>query len=81
MNQIGIMQGRLSPPVAGRLQAFPWKSWEEEFDHARLCGFDTIEWLFQADRHEENPIWIGTGREKIRRLQTSGKWAPLVSAV
>jgi L-ribulose-5-phosphate 3-epimerase len=67
MNQIGIMQGRLSPPVAGRLQAFPWKSWEEEFEHARACGFDTIEWLFEADGYKQNPIWTEAGLEKIRR--------------
>ena len=45
-NDIGIVLGRLSPPVAGRLQAFPWASWAEEFGLARACGFATLEWVF-----------------------------------
>jgi L-ribulose-5-phosphate 3-epimerase len=73
MNQIGIMQGRLSPPVEGRLQAFPWMSWEDEFHHARVCGFDTIEWLFEADGYKQNPIWTEAGLKKIRRqIATTG---------
>jgi len=56
----------------GRLQAFPWKSWEEEFRHARACGFNTIEWLlFEADGYEQNPIWTDSGLEKIHRLIAS----------
>jgi L-ribulose-5-phosphate 3-epimerase len=65
MNPIGIMQGRLSPPVPGRLQAFPWVSWEQEFQHARLCEFDTIEWIFEVEHYEENPIWTESGRGRI----------------
>ena len=66
------MQGRLSPPVPGRLQAFPWSSWEEEFDRARICGFDTIEWLFEAVGYDQNPIWTDDGLHAIqRRKETS----------
>lgn len=65
---IGIMQGRLSP-IPHRSQAFPWKSWEEEFSHARELGFDLIEWLFDADNFEQNPIWIPNGIERINHLQ------------
>jgi L-ribulose-5-phosphate 3-epimerase len=68
MNEIGIMQGRLSPPVSGRLQTFPWSSWEAEFQHARACGFDAIEWLFEEPRAADNPLWSTLGRERIRRL-------------
>ncbi|MBM3777715.1 MAG: sugar phosphate isomerase/epimerase [Acidimicrobiia bacterium] len=67
MNEIGIMQGRLSPPVAGRVQAFPWSSWEDEFTRARECGFDTIEWLFEEPRAVDNPLWSAPGRDRIRR--------------
>lgn len=73
MNEIGIMQGRLSPPVPGRLQTFPWSSWEQEFHHAHECGFDAIEWLFEADDYEQNPIWTESGLERIRRqIATAG---------
>jgi len=71
MNDVGIMQGRLSPPVPERLQAFPWSSWEREFEHAKACGFDTIEWLFEAERYEQNPIWTAPGLERIQQLIAS----------
>jgi hexulose-6-phosphate isomerase len=66
-NDIGIVQGRLSPPVAGRLQAFPWASWPDEFARARACGFATLEWVFEEDRHERNPIWTVDGVAEIGR--------------
>jgi L-ribulose-5-phosphate 3-epimerase len=60
VNPIGIMQGRLSPP-GPRPQTFPAASWREEFDRARNCGFDRIEWLLPDDRLDENPIWTDAG--------------------
>ena len=30
-SRIGFMQGRLSELVDGRIQAFPWDSWQTEF--------------------------------------------------
>ncbi|MBI4542186.1 MAG: sugar phosphate isomerase/epimerase, partial [Gemmatimonadetes bacterium] len=62
------MQGRLSSPDPRRLQAFPWATWEEEFARARLCGLDGMEWLFEADRYGENPIWTDSGCRRIREL-------------
>lgn len=67
MNEIGVMQGRLSSS-ATKVQGFPWTSWKEEFDHARACKFNAIEWLFDADDYEQNPIWEELGREKISEL-------------
>ncbi len=67
MNLIGIMQGRLSPPVSFRLQAFPWSSWKQEFDHAAALGYDLIEWLFEEDDYEQNPIWTEAGLRQIRQ--------------
>lgn len=68
MNQIGIMQGRLSPRVERRLQAFPWQTWEKEFSRARECRLDAIEWLFEAEDYEQNPLWTDAGVSKIQRL-------------
>lgn len=65
MNSIGIRQGRLSPAGTGPIQRFPWRSWKDEFAHARRCGFGSIEWLFAADDYERNPIWTDDGREDI----------------
>jgi len=68
---IGIMQGRLSPPVPERLQAFPWSSWEQEFSNASACGFDAIEWVFEADGYQQNPIWTEAGVERIQQRVTA----------
>jgi L-ribulose-5-phosphate 3-epimerase len=50
------MQGRLSPPVDGQLQAFPAGSWREEFAAAAAAGLDGIEWIYDATAAESNPI-------------------------
>lgn len=72
MRRVGIMQGRLSPPRA-RLQSFPHGTWEEEFECAAEIGFDTIEWVFEAEGMEANPIWSREGREQIRRrIESTG---------
>lgn len=64
---IAIMQGRLSPPRPDRLQCFPWKTWEREFEYAAALGLDAIEWLFEADDFKRNPVWTPAGRTAIRR--------------
>jgi len=68
MNQIGIMQGRLSPPINGRMQAFPWSSWQAEFETARDLGYDLIEWLFDPADYERNPLWTPEGVREINSL-------------
>src|SRR5688572_25866868 len=66
MSRLGIMQGRLSTRLPGRLQAFPWDTWEQEFSSAQACGFDSIEWLLTSERHEQNPLWTDAGLASIR---------------
>ncbi len=68
LNPIGIVQGRLSPRPPGRYQAFPWSSWEREFEHAKRLGLDQIEWVFEADRWTDNPIWSDSGIQRISQL-------------
>jgi L-ribulose-5-phosphate 3-epimerase len=73
VNEIGIMQGRLSPPSSARLQAFPWASWQQEFQHAAACGFDAIEWLFEDEGFDRNPVWTDAGVEQIgAEIATTG---------
>jgi L-ribulose-5-phosphate 3-epimerase len=67
-HRIGIMQGRLSPRPPGKLQAFPWQSWQAEFDSAAHLGFDHIEWIFEVERAFENPIWTAEGRRAIQAV-------------
>jgi len=66
--RIGVMQGRLSPRPEGKLQEFPWRSYRDEFAKAARLGLHSIEWIFEAGRFEENPLWTEAGREEIREL-------------
>jgi L-ribulose-5-phosphate 3-epimerase len=67
VNHIGIMQGRLSPAGA-RAQSFPFASWLDEFDRARDCGFDCIEWLLTAEHLDDNPFWSDVAVVDLRRV-------------
>lgn len=66
--RIGFMQGRLSPLVDGRIQAFPWTHWREEFDAAQSLGLCLMEWTLDQDRLYDNPLLREDGREEIRAL-------------
>lgn len=62
------MQGRLSPPVSGKIQAFPWNTWEEEFSIAHTAEFEEIEFVFEFENYENNPIFVDNGLKKIESL-------------
>lgn len=66
--RIGFMQGRLSPLVDGRIQAFPWEYWQEEFGLARDLGLRLMEWTLDHERLHENPLLTESGRVRIREL-------------
>ena len=68
MNTIGIMQGRLSPPIGGRIQSFPVDTWCDEFSLAREAGLDCIEWIYEAETEAVNPLRTDAGVAEIRRL-------------
>lgn len=68
MNPIGIMQGRLLPPIGGRIQSFPVDTWHEEFARARDAGLDCIEWIYEAGTDAVNPLRTDAGMANIRRL-------------
>lgn len=65
---IGFMQGRLSPQIGGRIQAFPWKSWQEEFQLAKRINIHLMEWTLDQERMYENPLLTETGQAKILAL-------------
>jgi sugar phosphate isomerase/epimerase len=65
-HRVGVMQGRLSPRPEHRLQAFPHQTWPEEFARAKRLGFSYLEWIYEADRAQENPIASASGRAAIR---------------
>jgi hexulose-6-phosphate isomerase len=70
-HNIAIMQGRLVPPVDGRIQSFPREQWAEEFPRAAAAGLDAIEWIYDSYGLGVNPIESEAGIESILRLQTA----------
>ena len=62
------MQGRLVPPVEGRIQAFPVGCWEQEFANATAAGLDAIEWIYDAYGLGANPIESSEGIERVNEL-------------
>lgn len=68
MSKIGFMQGRLSPQVDGKIQAFPWAHWREEFAAAERIGLGLMEWTLDHDRLAENPLMTEGGRAEIAAL-------------
>lgn len=67
-SKLGFMQGRLSPLVGGRIQAFPWDTWADEFEAAPRCEIGLMEWTLDQDRLYENPLLTSWGQEQIRAL-------------
>lgn len=62
------MQGRLSSIVDGRIQAFPWASWRDEFQTAEEIDMHTMEWTLDQERLQENPLMTNVGQAEIREL-------------
>ena len=67
------MQGRLSPQVNGRIQAFPPKHWKSEFKIAEKIGIKKIEWTIDDEGFYENPLLSSKGRKKIKELLNKHK--------
>ena len=65
----GVMQGRLSPPEAGRFQSFPRNSWRDELPRAREAGFQYIEWIHDDYDRGANPIFTAEGRAELAALK------------
>lgn len=65
---IGFMQGRLCERVDGKIQAFPWRDWENEFPAAAAIDLHLMEWTLDQERLYENPLMSADGQERIREL-------------
>jgi len=68
MTRIGIMQGRLVPPVDNTIYHFPRDSWAEEFALAAQANLDCIEWIYDLYGAEVNPISTDDGIVQIKIL-------------
>lgn len=69
MFEIGMMQGRLTPPKGRGIQFFPFDNWEQEFIDAQKIGITSIEFIFDLERYQENPLWTDVGIARINELQ------------
>ena len=56
INKIGFMQGRLSPMIRNKLQAFPFAYWQKEFEIANSLNIKLMEWTIDNFQFEKNPI-------------------------
>ena len=66
--RIGIIQGRLLPPINEQLQAFPTSNWRSEFPLASAAQVDCIEWIFDQGSENDNPIWDSSGLVDLQNL-------------
>ena len=60
------MQGRLLPKYKGRYQAHPVGYWHNEFAIAANLKLDCIEFIFDFNHFELNPLYTKFGINKIR---------------
>jgi hexulose-6-phosphate isomerase len=71
--RIGFMQGRLSPPVGDKIQAFPAGHWREELAFAERLCFPLMEWTLDHEGVGENPLMTEAGRAEARTLCAAHK--------
>jgi hypothetical protein len=57
--RIGIIQGRLSPPINDHIQEFPNSNWKKEFDILNLLNLNHIEWIITKNSYDTNPLFYG----------------------
>lgn len=73
INEIGLIQGRLSERPFPELQRFPHMTWEKEFYSAKEIGYDFLEWIFEYNDFESNPLYSDAGRKEIRKIIESSE--------
>jgi hexulose-6-phosphate isomerase len=69
-NEIGIMQGRLSPRIDGKIQAYPASTWQKEFEIAQEIGYAAIEWIVEKPV-ETNALMTTSGKTEIKKVIAS----------
>jgi hexulose-6-phosphate isomerase len=69
-NEIGIMQGRLSPRIDGKIQAYPASTWQKEFEIAQEIGYAAIEWIVEKPV-ETNALMTDSGKAEIKKAIAS----------
>jgi hexulose-6-phosphate isomerase len=70
--EIGIMQGRLSPRIDGKIQAYPANTWQKEFEIAKEIGYAAIEWIVEKPL-EINAMMSKSGIKEIKDVISKTK--------
>tara|TARA_X000001036_G_scaffold438492_1_gene486453 strand:- start:377 stop:1210 length:834 start_codon:yes stop_codon:yes gene_type:complete len=65
--KVGVMQGRLLPKYKGRYQAHPISKWRDEFILAKNRNLDLIEFIFDYNDFEKNPLMTSKGLYEIEK--------------
>ena len=78
-NLFGVMQGRLLPKYLNKYQAHPIGYWQDEFKIASDLNFDCIEFIFDFEKHNLNPLFFDSGLDSI--LENSKKNKILVKSI
>jgi len=65
ISKVGFMQGRLSPVIKGKIQSFPWNTWQKEIITAKKIGFNFMEWTLDQDDLYKNPLMTKEGQKLI----------------
>jgi len=55
--------------VDGKIQAFPWNHWEHEFERAKDCGLNCIDWIVEAENIDNNPLFNDNGLKRMKELE------------
>lgn len=63
---IGIIQGRLLPPVDSHIQEFPKDNWEKEFEYAKENGINHIEWVITKKSFSEGVLDLDIKKYSIQ---------------
>jgi hexulose-6-phosphate isomerase len=64
------MQGRLSPRIDGKIQAYPASTWQKEFEIAQEIGYAAIEWIVEKPV-ETNALMTDSGKAEIKKVIAS----------
>ena len=74
MLRLGIMQGRLSPPINCKIQSFPAETWRQEFFSAKSIGLKAIEWVVDEnwDDHGNPLLHVDGVKEILRTIRETG---------
>ena len=56
--KIGIIQGRLLPPINNHIQEFPFDNWKEEFLLLQNYNLSHIEWIITKNSYKNNPLFL-----------------------